>query len=124
MSFKRKCLQTRVEISSSSQDAPTTNTNVMACTITFGHSRPTGHLAEQSDTADIAISAEDLATLQEHAEFSFPAESFLDFETSLQDVLQEGESVPAGDTAQAQTRVRIYSVQSYTLYTLLTIITG
>lgn len=84
--------------------------NITARSVTFGR-RPTGRLAEQSDTLEVSLSPEDLATLQEHAEFSFPAETYLDFETSVQDAIHAGDG--DGDTEQeafVTTRQRVRSV--------------
>lgn len=86
MSSKRKRnLTSKVEITSThdsvARDA-TSTTTAKARTFTFNR-QPTGRLVQQSETADVIVSAEDLAVLQRHPEFDIPTDSFLDFEQSV-----------------------------------------
>lgn len=44
----------------------------------------TGRVGVQTNTSDVKISEEDLASLQENPAFSLPTNDILDFETSIQ----------------------------------------
>lgn len=108
MSSKRK-RQTRVEFISSRSTTPNPSTITLptARSVTFSR-QSTGRLGETSDSVEVPISAEDLIILQEHPEFSVPAESYLDFESSVHDALQGTESAVRdddGDSETASTRV-------------------
>lgn len=82
---KRK-RQHRVEVSTSA--APSLPPPVAVSRhITLDRSDTSSRLRVQTDTSEVELSAEDLAILQDHAEFCVPAESFLDFEQSVQNSL-------------------------------------
>lgn len=80
--------------------------------ITFDRS-DTSRLRVQTSTSEVELSEEDLAILQDHAEFCVPAETFLDFEQSVQDSLGPdavNDNIEPPTLPKSKERVSLHSI--------------
>jgi len=115
MASKRKRNQTSAHLEIiSTQFSPDASTSRMttARNVTFTQ-QDTGRLGEQSDTTEIQISPEDLEVLQRHPEFSVAANSFLDFEHSVQDTLDSSNTDAATEDYVTPVKIRVRFTNIY-----------
>lgn len=105
MTSKRKRNTVHVEISSTSNPAPVAAVIPKARALTYGR-HSTGRLIQESDIAQVAISHEDLAILQQHLEYSLPTESFLDFEHAVHNDLDTMDLVPVKKAKKIPVSIR------------------
>lgn len=109
---KRKRAPHRVEITTSAGPVLPPPTAVSRH-LTLDRSTTSSRLRVQTGISEIELSAEDIAVLQEHAEFCVPAESFLDFEQSVQDSLGPDilhDNTPPATLPKSKERVSVHSI--------------
>lgn len=104
---KRKRTTQFEVLSQSRSSTPGPSTTPAASNITFTREGHGTRMRATRDVADILVSPEDLAILQEHPEFSSTADNLLDFEAAVCDTLDLQDSSTAQPSEEPQEKQRV-----------------
>lgn len=107
-SKRKRVTQFEVLSSSARSSTPGPSISSTAHNITFTRDGHGSRIKESRDVSDINVSAEDLAILKEHPEFSSTADNFLDFEVAVCNALDPQDSSTAqGSSEEPQEKQRV-----------------